>query len=261
MKSMVRKVVDAFNGTRLKALLGDEHEDRMDVDIVSGHAMEGEKADEEMNQMLTEVTKTMGKDLLSVEKHNSVMNGDGTTNAKLRMESMSPKILKPPRMCNSKGQVEDQCGLNDKYVGMEVVVYNGNSDELKYSKGIDVKVYVVVKKTKEVKQEGQQGICMGNKRRFRVHLEDARTIAKNINIHANVIECWSVLLNKLEESFFPIVEGNYYLICFNLRSFSILIIDHKRVVGTVDLSEEGEDTDEKECGDVEQEVSGIQPSG
>lgn len=57
MKSVVRKVVKFFNGTTLKALIRDEHEDRMDVDIMSGHAKEGEKSDEKINQMLTNLTK------------------------------------------------------------------------------------------------------------------------------------------------------------------------------------------------------------
>ncbi|CAH1419909.1 unnamed protein product [Lactuca virosa] len=127
MNSLVRKVVEIFNGTTLKALIGDEHKDRMDVDIMIGHAKEGEKSDEEMNQMLTNLTNKMGKDLPSGVKGYSVMNVDGTTNLNLRMERMSPTILKPTGMCNDKVQVEEQGGSHKQYIGKEVVVYNGNS--------------------------------------------------------------------------------------------------------------------------------------
>ncbi|CAI9284667.1 unnamed protein product [Lactuca saligna] len=41
-------------------------------------------------------------------------------------------------------------------------------------------------------------------------------------------------LKNVDLVFFPIVDGNYYLICFNLKSFSILIIDQRRLVGTVE---------------------------
>ncbi|CAH1412409.1 unnamed protein product [Lactuca virosa] len=136
-----------------------------------------------------------------------------------------------------------------------------------------------------------QGARMGIKRRVWNASRICQNIAAKVNIHSNVIDCWSVLLNKLEESkadssyyrlfftigtlresmydemvnedvrciefevmvsssiedlttdselknvdlvFFPIVDGNYYLICFNLKSFSILIIDQMRLVGTVE---------------------------
>ncbi|CAH1434562.1 unnamed protein product [Lactuca virosa] len=127
MKAVVRKVVEIFNGTTLKALIGDGHEDKMDVDIMIVHAKEGEKPDDEMNQMFTNLTKKMGKDLLSGSKGYSAMNIDGTTNLDLRMERMSPTILNPTGMCNEKVQVEEQGGSHKQYMGMEVVLYNGNS--------------------------------------------------------------------------------------------------------------------------------------
>ncbi|CAI9298018.1 unnamed protein product [Lactuca saligna] len=127
MKEVIKKVVKNFNGTTLKALIGGGHEDRMDVDVMNVHATEGEKSDEEMNKMLTDLTKKTGKDLPSGSKVYSVLNVDATTNSDLGMERISLTILKPTGMCNDKVMVKQQGGSHKQNMGMEVVVNNGNS--------------------------------------------------------------------------------------------------------------------------------------
>ena len=99
----------------------------MEVDSMSVHATEGEKLDDKMNQMIMNLTKNMGKDLLSGPKLYFDSNVDATTNSDLGMEGMSPKIMKQTGMCNNKVLVEHQGGSHQQNIGMEVVVYNGNS--------------------------------------------------------------------------------------------------------------------------------------
>ncbi|CAH1435277.1 unnamed protein product [Lactuca virosa] len=387
MKAVIKKVVDIFNGTTLKALIAEGHEDRMEVDGTSVKATEGGQKDEDMNQMITNLTNKMGEDLLSGRKVHSESNVDASYHG---MEGMSPTIVKPTGMCNDKVLFEHHGGTPQQNIGMEVVMYNGNStfdspciltpgrikqadeiernrskkssmfnndcpsfearlnecvDEMNIAKGNEGKDDAIVeqeclKRTKR-NVEAVVGIKMREKREmkhgptlkspfvqrvvdlkdsveqkeilvaqaiiglgmdktelvweskegFGMHLQYARTLAAKVNIHSNVIDCWSVVLNKLEESkaessysrlffttgtlresmfdervnedvrykefevmvssaiedlttdsemknvdlvFFPIVDGNYYLICFNLKSFSLLITDQRRLVGTVE---------------------------
>ncbi|CAH1452668.1 unnamed protein product [Lactuca virosa] len=312
MKAVIKKVVDIFNGTTLKVVIADGHEDRMEVDGTSVHATEGEKSAEDMNQMITNLTNKMGKDLLSGPKLYFDSNVHSSDHG---MEGMSPTIVKPTGMCNDKVLFEHKGGSHQQNIGMEVVMYNGNSsfdspciltpDEMKTSKwnegkddaiveqdcpkrtkrNVEVVVWIKMREKREMKhvptlkspfvqrvvdlkdsveqkeilvaqaiiglEMDKRELVWESKEGFGMHLEYARTIAAKVNIHSNVIDCWSVLLNKLEESkaessysrlffttgtlvFFPIVDGNYYLICFNLKSFSILIIDQRRLVGTVE---------------------------
>ncbi|CAH1412411.1 unnamed protein product [Lactuca virosa] len=78
MKAAIKKVVDIFNGTTLKALIADGHEDRMEVDGTSVNATEGEKSAEDMDLMITNLTNKMGKDLLSGPKVYSDSNVDAS---------------------------------------------------------------------------------------------------------------------------------------------------------------------------------------
>ncbi|CAH1435609.1 unnamed protein product [Lactuca virosa] len=292
---MIKKVVDIFNGTTLKALIVDGYDDRMEVDGTSVNAKEGGKTVEDMNQMIINLTNKMGEDLLSGRKVYSVSNVDASDQG---MEGMSPTIVKPTGMCNDKVLFEHHGGSHQQNIGMEVVMYNGNStfdspciltpgwikqadeiernsskkssmfnndcpsfearlnecaDEMNTSKGNEGKDDAIVeqecpKRTKR-NVEAVVGIKMREKREmkhgptlkspfvqivvdlkdsveqkeilvaqaiaglgmdkrelvweskegFGMHLEYARTIAAKVNIHSNVIDCWSVLLNKLEE--------------------------------------------------------------
>ncbi|CAH1416346.1 unnamed protein product [Lactuca virosa] len=339
MKAVIKKVVDIFNGTTLKALIADGHEDRMEVDGTSVNATEGGKSAEDMNQMITNLTNKMGEDLLSGRKVYSESNVDASDQG---MEGMSSTIVKPTGMCNDKqaDEIERNSSKKSSMFNNDCPSFearlNECADEMNTSKGNEGKDDAIVeqecpKRTKrnveavvgiKMREKGEMkhgptlkspfvqrvvdlkdsveqkeilvaqaiiGLGMDkreliweSKEGFGTYLEYARTIAAKVNIHSNVIDCWSVLLNKLEESkaessysrlffttgtlresrydervnedvrykefevmvsssiedlttdselknvdlvFFPIVDGNYYLICFNLKSFSILIID------------------------------------
>ncbi|CAI9277698.1 unnamed protein product [Lactuca saligna] len=347
VKAVIKKVVDIFNGTTLKALIAEGREDRMEVDGTNVKATKGGQTNKDMNQMITKLANKMGDDLLSGRKVNSESNMDASYHG---MEEMSPIIVKPTSMCNDKVLFEHHGGTQQQNIGMEVVMYNGNStfdspciltpgwikqadeiernsskkssmlnndcpsfeaklnqcaDEMNTMKGNEGKDDAIVeqeglKRTKR-NVEAVVGIKMREKKKMKhgptlkspfvqrvvdlkdsvekkeilvaqaiiglgmdkrelvweskegygMHLQYARTLAAKVNIHSNVIDYWSVVLNKLEESkaessystlffttgtlvFFPIVDGNYYLICFNLKSFSLLIIDQRRLVGTVE---------------------------
>ncbi|CAI9284666.1 unnamed protein product [Lactuca saligna] len=124
MKAVIKKVVDIFNGTTLKALIAEGHEDRMKVDGMSVNATNGGQTDEDMNQMITNLTNKMVEDLLNGPKDHYEPNVDASDHG---MEGMSPTIVKPTGMCNDKVLFEHHDGTQQQNIGMDVVMYNGNS--------------------------------------------------------------------------------------------------------------------------------------
>ncbi|CAI9271623.1 unnamed protein product [Lactuca saligna] len=80
-----------------------------------------------MNQILIDLTKKMGKDLLSGSKVYFVLNVDATTNSDMGMDRMSLKVVKPTGMYNDKVLVEQHGDSHKQNMEMDVIMYNGNS--------------------------------------------------------------------------------------------------------------------------------------
>ncbi|CAI9294872.1 unnamed protein product [Lactuca saligna] len=229
VKAVIKKVVDIFNGTTLKALIAEGHEDRMEVDGTSVKATEGGQTDEDMNQLITKLTNKMGGNLLSGQKVNSESNVDASSHG---MEGMSPTIGMEVVMYNGNSTFDSPCILTHGWIKQADKIERNNSkkssmlkndcpsfearlnqcaDEMNTTKGNDGKDDAIVEKEVEQKEilVAQAIIGLGMDKRelvweskegFGMHLQYARTLAAKLNIHSNVIDCWSVVLNKLEES-------------------------------------------------------------